>query len=200
MSTIENGVSTDPLARHAETAQKRLEELRRWSEQIPHFVIPPTADATQRLSGVAAISPEFIELTNVALARNRALVRVDGAPPDRIRDLMAYAIAYTPVVSELEAITQFLHHSITAARNEAGTEALTTYALAQRLAKLPATAHLMPHVADMRRALGRTRKASPEVLAQRAVARAAKAAAKVAKRASRAALPPAEPEPTAQEP
>jgi len=48
--------------------------------------------------------------------------------------------------------------------HEAGREALTTYALAQHLAKLPATADLAPHVADMRIALGkrgRKAKATP---------------------------------------
>jgi hypothetical protein len=42
--------------------------------------------------------------------------------------------------------------------NNAGSEALTTYALAQRLAKRPETADLVPHVDDMRRALGISRK------------------------------------------
>jgi len=37
---------------------------------------------------------------------------------------------------------------------KAGTEALTTYSLAQRLAKRPETAGLAPHVEDMRIALG----------------------------------------------
>ena len=202
MSTIERGVSTIPTPGYAETAQTRLEDLRRWREQIPHFVIPPAADATQRMSAVAAIPPEFIELTNVAVANQTSLVRPDGATPAQVRDLMSYADAYAPLVDELEALAQFLDHSVTAARNQAATEALTTYALAQRLAKLPATAHLAPHVADMRRALGRTRKRSPEELAQRAVERAVRAEAKVAKLAKKTpkALPAAETDPTTDEP
>jgi len=52
---------------------------------------------------------------------------------------------------------------VSTARNEAGREALTTYALAQRLAKLPATADLAPYVTDMRNALGkRIRKAKAQ--------------------------------------
>jgi hypothetical protein len=47
-----------------------------------------------------------------------------------------------------------------------------------RLSKRPETAYLAPHVADMRRALNRGRKPSPETQAKRAAARAAKAAAK----------------------
>jgi len=45
------------------------------------------------------------------------------------------------------------------ARNAVGSNALLTYAVAQRLAKRPETAALAPHVADMKSALGARRKA-----------------------------------------
>ncbi|HEX6160469.1 MAG TPA: hypothetical protein VF111_09915 [Thermoanaerobaculia bacterium] len=145
---------------HAQMAQLRLEEFRKWREQIPRFAIPETADATRRLSPAANVPPPFIELTNVAVANQIALVRADGLPPDEIRDLMGYAISYVPLADELEAVAQYIRYSTTAARNLAGTEALTTYSLAQRLSKQKRYAHLRPHVADMRRALGRQRKAT----------------------------------------
>ena len=83
----------------------------------------------------------------------------------------------------LEALAQFILYSTSAARNQAGTEALTTYSLAQRLSRQKRYAHLKPHVADMRRALGKQRKPTPEETAKNAADRAAKAAAKVAKTA-----------------
>jgi hypothetical protein len=133
---------------------------------------------------------EFVELATMAVANQSELVRGASAPPAVVRDLMSYADAYSPVADELEALAQFVRHSVIAARNQAGHEALTTYALAQRLAKRPEHVVLAPYVADMRRALGRTRKTSPEAAAQkaaeaavRAVAKAAKAAAKVTKTA-----------------
>ena len=44
-----------------------------------------------------------------------------------------------------------------------GSEALTTYILAQRLSKRPETADLLPHVEDMAKALGRgSRKAKSQ--------------------------------------
>jgi hypothetical protein len=165
---------------HAETAQLRLEELRRWREQIPRFAIPETSDATQRLTPASLVSPVFIELTNVAVANQIALVRADGTPPAEMRDLVAYADAYAPLVDELEAEAHFLRFSTTAARNLAGTEALTTYSLAQRLARQKRYAHLKPHVADMRRALGKQRKPKPEVIERKAPERAVEGAAKVA--------------------
>ena len=165
---------------HAEAAQLRLEELRKWREQIPRFVIPETADAMQRLSYAAAVPIVFVELTNVAVANHAALVRADGATPAEIRDLLAYADAYNTLPDELEAYAQFIRFSTTAARNLAGTEALTTYSLAQRLSRQKRYAHLKPHVADMRRALGKQRRLTPEEAARKAAERAAKAAAKVA--------------------
>jgi hypothetical protein len=187
-----------PAGNYAETAQERIQELLRWREQIPRFVIPATPDATRRLSTVASVPPIFVELTNVAVANQAVLVRQEGAVPARVRDLMSYADAFSPLADELEALAHFVRYSVAAARYEAGTEALTTYSLAQRLAKLPQNADLKPHVADMRRALGRTRKPTLEEAAKKAADRAAKAAAKAAKKAAKL-LPPA-PRSTTQQP
>ena len=162
---------------HAGAAQQRIQELRRWREMIPHFVMPTSQDETRRLSIAASVPPEFIELTNVVVTNQPALTRNEGTTPAEVRDLVSYADAYDPLADELEAFAQFIRHSVTAARNLAGSEALTRYALAQRLARQRKTAHLAPYVADMRRALGR-RRVSPEAVAQKAAARAAKRAAK----------------------
>lgn len=186
MSSIEKEDVVVPVTvpnNHTEAAQLRVEELRKWREQIPRFAIPETADATQRLSQAAAVSAVFIELTNMAVANQTALVRADGTPPSEIRDLVAYADAYVPLADELEALAQFIRYSTTSARNLAGTEALTTYSLAQRLAKQRRYAHLRPHVADMRRALGKQRKLTPEQAAKNAADRAERAAARVARTA-----------------
>jgi hypothetical protein len=192
--------ATGPAINYAEAAQERVQELHRWREQIPQFTIPTTSNAPQRLSSAAGVSPEFVELTSMALANHRVLVRAEGATPTQVRDLVAYADAFGPLADELEALAHFVRYSAKAARHAAGSEALTTYSLATRLSKLPANAHLRPHVADMRRALGRGRKASPDVVARKAAERADRAAeraAKAAARAGRVALPA--PELTPQE-
>ena len=190
MATNENGVSTTttPNNVHAETAQARVEELRRWREQIPNFVIPAAANDMRRLTNAAAVPPEFVELTNLAVANQAALVRAEAVTPAEVRDLTRYADAYAPLADELEALAQFLRYSVKVARSKVGYEALTTYALARRLAKRPATAGLAPVVADMRRALGRVPKPSPEVLAKRAAQRAVRAAARAEKAAKALAV------------
>ena len=197
MSKIENGVSrdttttaTDPTGttNFTEDAQARLLDLRLMRDRIPFFVIPADATETSRLSQAASVPPEFVELTAVALTNEKSLVRVDeAASPAQMRIFMSYAEAFSPFADELEAFAKFVRHSVTAARNRAGRQALTTYALAQRLATQPETAHLAPYVADMRRALGRARKLTPEQVAQKEADRAAKAAAKAAEKAARKA-------------
>lgn len=140
---------------HTVDAQARIDELRAMRLAIPHFVIPTLQRSTQELSVAASLPPEFIHLTAEAVRISTALVRGGGTEPSVIRDLMTYGEAYSPFADELEALAQFVRHSIAAARHKAGTEALTTYALARRLAKQPENADLAPHVADMRRALGK---------------------------------------------
>ena len=148
---------------HSDNAQARVEEIRAMRQQIPNFVMPTSKDELRKLSKAASVPQEFVELTAVAVKNSPLLVRGGGPDPDQTRDLMAYAEAYAPVADELEALAQFIRHSVITAKNRAGSDALTTYALARRLAKRPENAALVPHVEDMRRTLGaRGRKAKTE--------------------------------------
>lgn len=144
-----------PQTNHTAAAQARVEEIRALRQQIPNFVFPLTKSDRRKLVSAATLPPQFVELTAVAMKNSSALVRGGGADPARIRDLMAFAEAYGPVADELEALALFVRHTVAAARNKAGSDALLTYAVAQRLAKRPETADLAPHVDDMRTALGR---------------------------------------------
>jgi len=153
--------SPSPVS-HTDAAQALVDEIRAMRQQIPNFVVPSSTSEAHRLVPSASVPPEFVELTAVAVKNSTALVRGGALDPDQTRDLMTYAGAYDPVADELEALAQFVRHSTLAARNKAGSEALMTYAVAQRLVKRPENADLAPHVADMRRVLGRTRKAKPQ--------------------------------------
>ncbi len=146
---------TDAPASHADAAQVLVAEVRAMRDRVPDLVIPDSKSATKKLISVATVPPQFIELTAVAVTNSETLVRKGGADAAQLRDLLRYADAYDPFADELEALAQFVRHSVVTARHKAGSQALTTYAIAQRLAKLPETADLAPHVADMRRALGK---------------------------------------------
>ena len=176
---------------HVEMAQARLQELRQSRAQIPNFTLPLSGKETQKLNSAASVSPQFVEAGASAMANEKALQRAD-VTPEEIRDLMAYADAYGPLVDEYEAMGQFLHHSINAARNRAGSEALATYHNAKRLAKIPRYAGLAVYVADMRRALGKVR---GKETAEQAEKRATTLMAKVRKVKEQAAAKRQAPEP-----
>jgi hypothetical protein len=143
------------MATHNEDAQARIEEVRALRQKIPNLIFPTVKGEHQRLAAAATVPPELIELTTVAVKNNVALVRGGRPEPEVLRDLGSYADAYSPLADELEALASFVRHSVTAARNTVGSDALDTYALTQRLAKRPGTADLAPLADAMSRALGR---------------------------------------------
>lgn len=150
-------MSTDTS--HTQAAQARIDEIRALRQKIPNFVFPASKTERRRLSNAASVPQEFVEATMVAAKNTPALSRVGAVDADATRDLMAFAEAYGPVANELEALAHFVRHSITAAKNKVGSDALTTYALTQRLAKRPETADLAPLADAMSRTLGRRRRA-----------------------------------------
>lgn len=155
MSTINEVPVANTQTSHADIAQARVAEVRAMRERIPDLVIPDSKGASKKLVSAATVPPQFIELTAVAVKNSEALVRKGGADPAQLRDLLSYAEAYEPLADELEALAQFVRHSVINARHKAGRDALTTYAVAQVLAARPENADLAPHVADMKRALGK---------------------------------------------
>jgi hypothetical protein len=196
MSTQEKDdvvVSTVTPNGHTEAAQARLQELRQSRARIPYFTLPISAKESAKLAAAASVPPQFVEISASAMGNEKALER-PSVTPEEVRELMSYADAYGPLADEHEAMSQFLRHSINAARNLAGSEALATYHAAKRLAKIPRYAGLAVYVADMRRALGKVRgKETAEQLAKRADKAVAKA--KAAKAKEQAALKPHAPEP-----
>ena len=148
---------------YADSALARVEDIRAWREKIPNLVIPETKGARKRLVNAASVPKEFVELATIAVKTKPVLVRSSGQDLAQDKDLSDFADAYGPVADELEALASFVRHSVTLAKNKVGSEALTTYILAQRLSKRPETADLLPHVEDMAKALGkRSRKAKSQ--------------------------------------
>ncbi len=163
MTQVPDVPVTNPQPSYLVTAQERVDEIRAMREKIPNFVIPSSKGERQRLTTAASVPPQFVEQVAMTIKNSDKLVAAGAADADRIRDLMNFAEAYDSVADEYEAMAGFVRHSVTVAKNTAGSYALTTYALAQRLAKRPETADLAPHVDNMRIALGRKgRKAKAE--------------------------------------
>jgi hypothetical protein len=157
--SIENEVPvTTPATSHKDAAAVIIDEIRGLKDRIPHFVIPESKAARQRLGRVASLPPEFIDLTSMATRNNEDLARGGNSGPGDTEDLNRYAEAYGPLADELEAMALFVRHSVRVAKSQAGSNALMTYAMAKRLAKRAETASLAPHVQDMRRALASPRR------------------------------------------
>lgn len=158
MSTQNEVPVTTPS--YLEGAEALIDDIRALKDRVPKFVVPDSKKARLEIASAASVPPQFVDLAALAVRNHEELTRGGSFGLAQIRDRMNYADAYGPVADELEAMALFIRHSVTVAKNEAGSNALTTYALAKRLAKRPETANLAPHVEDMRLALGaRGRKA-----------------------------------------
>jgi hypothetical protein len=140
---------------HTDAAQAFIEKVAALQQDIPNFIIPPSRKENNRLTSAASVPPEFIEMTLTATQNSTHLALGGTMDAAQVRDLINYAEAYAPAVAQLEALTQFLKHSVLAAKNKAGRQALTTYSLAQRLSKQPQAAYLAPIAEAMKNALGR---------------------------------------------
>jgi len=160
MANKESITQATPPEASARTAaaQALITKVRALREEVPDFTFPEFQGTSRPLAGVAGVPPAFVERSLVATANTPLLARSNALDPAVSRDMMKFAEAFAPVADEIEALAQFVRHSITSARNVAGSDALVTYALAQRLARhRESAAEIVPHVADMRRALGRRR-------------------------------------------
>jgi hypothetical protein len=155
---VSTEVPITPEQSHIDSAQARIEEIRAIVQKIPNLVIPTSKGASRRLNKTASVPKKFVELTAVAVRNNAPLVLPTGQDLAQDRDRTSYAEAYVAVADELEAQAHFVRHSVAVAKSKVGSSALTTYAMARVLAKRPETADLLPHVEDMKKALGRGRK------------------------------------------
>lgn len=156
---------SNPMDVHVKAVNALIRQLRAMREVIPNFEIPQKGDG-RRMVSVATLPPAFVEKCISASEIYVPLQRPGGLQPDRVRDLTAYAFAYWDLITEFVAMTTFLRHSVAAARNRAGHEALTIYALARRLSKQPDTAYLVPIVEAMRQALGKRIRKSKKAKAE----------------------------------
>ena len=153
--------STVPPSPHAEGARVLIEKIRALRAEIPHFTTE-LVDGRALTGGV--VPDRFLEATSAAIQNIERLEQAAGSDATTLRDAYAYALAYDPVVQELEALAQFVAHSVRVQRNAAGAVALDVYSAAKQLSKRKDFAELIPYVDDMRDKLkkSRVRKAPAE--------------------------------------
>ena len=154
MSKANEVPDIQPPASHLDAAQTLIDDIRAMKQRVPNFVIPESSNTGRQLASAASLPQQFVDLTALAIRNNEELARGGNFGPPEMHDMASFGDAYDPVADEFEAMALFVRHSVRAARNKAGSNALMTYAMAKRLAKRPETASLAPHVQDMRIALG----------------------------------------------
>jgi len=149
---------------HTEAAQARIEEIHAMRNQIPDLDVEAPQLTRREMATVVSVPPEFIEAATNSRSLTPELLHGTPVPPETVRDLMSFATAYDTVADQLEGLARFIRQRTAEAKHIAGSEALATYAIAQRLATRPATRHVATEVATMRAALGRrfARKSKPE--------------------------------------
>jgi len=138
-------------------AKQMFDTIEALRQQIPVFPFPVVPGNARQLAFTKDVPAVFLELTNAAIGEREELAR-KGVQPDQLRDLATYAVVYGPIADAMERLAIEMRHSVNTARSKAGSEALLTYEVTQRLAVRPEHADLAPLVQDMRQALGVQRK------------------------------------------
>jgi phytoene dehydrogenase-like protein len=137
---------------HTQEAEAMLDRVEAWRKEIPTFAFPVPKGDRRLQSAARAVPPDLLEQTAVAMKSIDALSRGNNDAGQQ-RDLLQYAIAFGPVAAAIVRLGAEMQHSVDVARAKAGTEALVTFHLAERLAKVPGNEDLIPVVAEMRRTL-----------------------------------------------
>ena len=140
---------------HTEAAQAFMQKIQELRESIPNLAVPATPRDARRIGAAATLSHDFVEETVAATESSSHLALPGAIPPAQMRDLLSFAEAWGPAVAQADALTRFLRHTVNMVKYKTGSQALTTYAFTQRLAKKPETAYLRPFVEAMRQKLGR---------------------------------------------
>jgi len=144
-----------PTPQHVEAAQALMARIDAIRAEIP--VLTTVKFTRQAVAAGKSVPPEFMEETNVAL-QGEDVPAWGGAEPAHLRNLVSYSVAYGPVATAMERAAKEIRQSVDSARAQAGSEALTTFSIAQRLSERPEHAHLVPVVESMRRKLRTARR------------------------------------------
>ena len=147
--------ATAPTESHSASANALLTEIRAIREKIPGFAVAPNKTAAQRLVANAGLDDAFLETVCVAVQSSPSLQAASNCDVNEIREAIRFAAAYGAVADELESLASAVRFTINSRRSAAGQECLAAYDLAKGLARKPAGANLVPHIADMKRDMNR---------------------------------------------
>lgn len=141
---------------HADAARAFLDRIRALPQDIPRFTFDNKVESRQ-LASMKAIPDSFLETAGVILDRFERIALAVNTDAATVRDSFSYALAYDPIVRELNAFSRGVAHTIRVQRSDAVKHALDVYAIARRLSQQKDGAELIPYVEDMQKKLAAAR-------------------------------------------
>jgi len=142
---------------HDVAAAKILGDIRTLMQTVRGFGFT-SASHRRRINPSAAVSSDFLLSVALALDSSEALRKVSDVTPEQIRDIVSFCNAYGPVGEDMALTANGVTQSVREQRATVGTVALRVYRVARNFHTRAERDVLVPHIANMKRALGRGRK------------------------------------------
>lgn len=158
--------TTDPPAVAAEFHQKSLDlmvQVRELGQTVDGFNFAPVGRRAA-IGAFASLPEEFLELVAADLDVNPSLGESCGITAAEVREALSFKRAFTNAANEIRLVAKGLDDTIAERMAYVGERCLHFYYSAKRATPRGATASAVPHLAEMKRALGkgRPRKKKPE--------------------------------------
>jgi hypothetical protein len=139
-------------------AQEILVQIRALMQKVRGYGFV-TKSHRKRLTPAAALKDPYLLSVAVAMDASADLAQATGITGAEIRDIVNFCNAFLPVVDEMRLAAAGLEQTIQTQRGEGGQKCLKAYSMAKSFNRPGADgALLVPHIADMKRTLGRGRK------------------------------------------
>lgn len=151
--TVVERTAPVPVTVH-ELATKVVAALDLIAAIIPDLRTPQPATA-KKVRGARTVSREAVNSIVAMFEASPVLQRMGTMDLDRLREVLSSADGYRLLGERLDMLSTQVKYTAEARWSEAVSEAMYTYTMATTLAADPAHADLAPHVATIRRHLGR---------------------------------------------
>jgi hypothetical protein len=119
-------------------------------EYIPDFGLMAESDLVQ-LRGAAFLDPLFVQASINTVGASPSVANLIGRPSEVLRQETVDAGRWTAVEDELRVTLKGVAAANLVRRHRIGLAALQTYNVARQLVRSKTHAHLLPHVAEMKR-------------------------------------------------
>ena len=157
---MSNATETPTPINHEAAAQGGLTAIRGVMEAIPGYGHSGRAHR-RRIRMLAALSDRFLNAVAAALDASERLRVASGITGAQLRDAISHTNAYRPFADSVDVMTNGARQAVENSRSDAGASALKAYRIAGGMNTPGDQELLVPHVHNMKEALGRGRPKTP---------------------------------------